>query len=243
MKLALFPIFSLLSRKVGFAFFYKNNGEWKLWTRGVSIPVRGPSASAFEYFRHFVPAKGGIVFDVGAERGTQTQQFSRIVGERGTVYAFECLPSHSATLNQLARNLKNVRVIDKACWNQRQKLTFYEGQTPGSGTAVADAKGQRGQALANTHRGGFEVEADTLDRLWREYARSHTVDFLKMDIEGAECEALEGATSLLANTRKVVVAAYHWRDNAPTAARVAERLKAAGFTVRVDENAHVYGTR
>lgn len=64
-----------------------------------------------------------------------------------------------------------------------------------------------------------------------------------MDIEGAEYEALEGATAMLAATRFAVIAAYHIRDGVTTAARVATMLKASGCKTRVDENFHVYAQR
>lgn len=64
-----------------------------------------------------------------------------------------------------------------------------------------------------------------------------------MDIEGAEYEALEGASELLAATKKVVIAAYHMRDGVPTAERVREILLQAGFSVIVGDNLHVYGSR
>ena len=69
------------------------------------------------------------------------------------------------------------------------------------------------------------------------------VDLLKMDIEGAELEALDGAKALLACTRNAVIAAYHQRDGEPTAARVDARLRKAGMRTRVDDNLHVYAWR
>ncbi len=214
-----------------------------LGTRGISIPIQKPNISALEYFRHFVPQKGSIVFDVGGELGLETKQFSKIVGDKGMVYTFECLPSHIDTLKGIANNTTNVQLVEYACWNKKQKLTFYEGHTPGSGTAVTEAKGQRGQTLANTRTPGLTVNANTLDNLWREYANGEAINFLKMDIEGAEYEALEGASELLENTKNAVIAAYHMREGERTASKVEKMLKAKGFQVRTDENYHVYATR
>ena len=116
------------------------------------------------------------------------------------------------------------------------------GNTPGSNTAVPDAKGQRGQNLADTSN-MLVVQAQPLDVLWQQLHGGKTVDFLKMDIEGAEYEALEGATAMLAATRYAVIAAYHIRDGITTAARVDTMLKASGFKTRIDENFHVYAWR
>jgi hypothetical protein len=64
-----------------------------------------------------------------------------------------------------------------------------------------------------------------------------------MDIEGAEYEALAGATEMLRHTRRAVIAAYHIRDGVRTANRVAEMLRTAGFTVEIGDNHHVYAKR
>lgn len=241
--MVLFPIYSLFNRNIGFSIFYKQGSEWMLSTRGVTVPVNSFSLSAIEYFRHFVPDRGGVVFDVGGELGLEARQFSGIVGDEGKVYTFECLPTHLESLNEIAKERLNLEVINKACWNKKDTLTFFEGNTPGSGTAVPDAKGQRGQDLANTEGREIKVEADTLDCLWQLHADGCQIDFLKMDIEGAEYEALEGATGLLEKTNKVVIAAYHLREGVRTADKVAVMLKESGFEVRIDENDHVYGWR
>lgn len=106
-----------------------------------------------------------IVFDVGGERGLEAKQFSKLVGESGKVFTFECFPRHIEELQALTTQYSNIQVVDKACWNCKENLTFYTGNTAGSGTAIADAKGQYEQALANTSGDVLVVEADTLNNL------------------------------------------------------------------------------
>jgi FkbM family methyltransferase len=242
-KVALFPIYSFFTQKCGFTFFFRSSGSWFAWTRGVSFRVKYPNIHALDYFRHFVPDNGGVVFDCGGELGFECEQFAKIVGPKGKVFTFECLPVHISHLKKLSSEYDNIQLIDKACWNKPQKLKFYIGHTDGSGSAVSDAKGQVGQDLANTQGDFFEVEANTLDYFWSIYAKNKPIDFLKMDIEGAEYEALAGASKVLANTKKIVVAAYHIRDGARTSQKVKSILCESGFSVRVDENDHVYGIR
>lgn len=214
-----------------------------LYTRGIVVPVPNVSLTSLEYFRHFAPKEGDLVFDIGGELGLEAKQFSKIVGPRGKVYTFECLPGHVLALEKLAGDRPNLQVVNKACWNKKDTLTFYEGKTAGSGSAVPETKGQRGQDLVDTEQIALEVEADTLDSLWEQYADGSQVSFLKMDIEGAEYEALEGAGKMLERTDAVVIAAYHIRDDIRTADKVAEMLQSASFDVRIDENYHVYGVR
>ena len=238
-----FPLFSLFSRRTGFCIFYRVNSAWYAFTRGKAFPVREPRLWVLEYFRHSVPRSGGIVFDVGGELGYETEQFSTMIEPGGRVYVFECLPDHVTRLQAIAAMRKNITVVERACWNQNMQLEFFVGRTPGSNTAVPEAKGQVGQSLADPSKAGLVVQAETLDCLWRRLTQSAPIDFLKMDIEGAEYEALAGAVELLKHTRYVVIAAYHIRDGFRTADKVSDILKTAGFLVRIDENHHVYAER
>ena len=237
-----FPLYSLLSPKLGFTVFFKRAGAWHAYTRGRVFQVAEPRLWAMEYFRHFVPSTNAVVFDVGGELGFETAQFADLVGRSGKVFVFECMPDHVERLERLAASKPQVQVVNRACWNADTHLEFFIGNTPGSSTAVADAKGQRGQNLADTEK-VLLVRAQPLDTLWKDLHGGQRVDFLKMDIEGAEYEALEGAAEMLAATRFAVIAAYHIRDGTTTAARVDTMLKAAGFKTRIDENFHVYAWR
>ena len=238
-----FPIYSLINPRIGFTVFYRRHKVWYAYTRGRTIQVRDAALWTLEYFRQSIPQPGDTVFDVGGELGFETEQFAQLVGPSGKVYTFECLPDHVARLNEIAKRYPNVTVIERACWNKTTTIEFSVGRTPGSGTAVPDARGQVGQVLADPTKTKLVVQAATLDALWAEYANSVPIDFLKMDIEGAEYEAIEGAGELLKHTSRVVVAAYHIRDGVRTADRVAEILARNGFVAAIHENNHVYAYR
>ena len=240
---AAFPVYSLLSPRTGFTVFYRRAGLWYARSRGRSFRVMEPHLRALEYFRHFVPNSGAVVFDVGGELGFETAQFADFVGAAGKVFVFECLPDHVRRLERLAEQNPQVTVVNRACWNADTTLEFFLGNTAGSNTAVPDAQGQRGQSLANKEASVLLVKAQPLDQLWKELHGGRPVDFLKMDIEGAEYEALDGATEMLRATRFAVIAAYHIRDGIPTAERVNTVLKASGFNTRIEENLHVYAWR
>ncbi len=240
--IAAFPFYSLFSSKIGFTIFFGRSGNWQAFSRGRVFRVAEPRLWALEYFRHFIPTPGSIVFDVGGELGFESMQFAELVGQGGKVFVFECMPEHIDRLNKLALTYPNIQIVNRACWNSETNLEFFVGNTPGSNTAVPDAKGQRGQLLADSNN-VLVVTAQPLDILWQELHGGKSIDFLKMDIEGAEYEALEGAKQMLAATKFAVIAAYHIRDGVTTAARVDAMLKAAGFKTRVDENYHVYAWR
>ena len=60
-------------------------------------------------------SKGDIVVDVGAHIGTHTLTFARIVGDKGTVFAFEPDPRNFEILrkNIKINNYQNVTLVNK----------------------------------------------------------------------------------------------------------------------------------
>jgi FkbM family methyltransferase len=116
------------------------------------------------------------VFDVGAHAGYYTLAFSSIVGASGNVVAFE--PNNISAEN-LRRHIQlnnrlNIRPIEAAVANK-------------SGTALFNDQGY-GSSLSKTGR--RHVATVKLDDF-------PAPDFVKMDIEGAEGLALEGAQHIL----------------------------------------------
>ena len=141
-----------------------------------------------------MPEPGDVVLDLGAFLGDSAVAFSRLVGEGGHVWSFEALSSQFETLKQnLARfRCDNVTPCFNAAWNRDE--TLYMSSNRGSSTI-----------------GGREnpVPGIRIDDFVREHA-IEKVDFIKMDIEGAEPEALEGSEkTITAMKPKLALSAYH----------------------------------
>lgn len=139
---------------------------------------------------------GDVVLDVGANGGVYTLLAAKAVGDAGHVYAFE--PDKQA-LRLLRHNLElnavtNVTVVPAAVSNHAGEASF----------AVADDVAMG--SLADIERpdqriGRWEtVETVRLDDMIDRFG-IRSVDFIKMDVEGAEKLALEGATGLLSSAR------------------------------------------
>lgn len=237
-----FAVYSCFSKRFPLTIFYRRHGKWFALIQGRRIPINLPRIIAIEYYRTYVPNPGDVIYDIGGELGLESGQFSLLAGNTGAVHVFECMPEHINTLKNIQLEFPQMTLHEVACWDQNTTLEFRIGNTPGSGTAVENVKGQHGQSLANKDVDSIEVRARKLDDIWRENG-CHQVNFLKMDIEGAEYEALDGAKDMLHSTSNVAIASYHIRDDIPTAGKVAEILVKSGFKIRVDENLHVYGWR
>jgi hypothetical protein len=76
------------------------------------------------------------------------------------------------------------------------------------------------------------VEVTTLD-VWAAREKIDALDLIKMDIEGAEIEALEGATMTLRRFKPaILLQAYHIREGTRTLERCIAILEPLGYSWR-----------
>ena len=164
------------------------------------------------YERIRVLEPGDVVFDIGANYGVFTIKAAKIVGEDGLVVAIEPDPVHVKYLekNVELNDLKNVLIVKKAVWNSKGMLRFKRFLWGGA-NRIAD--------LYSDDIGEFSskpecieettVETDTIDNIVAELGLQR-VDFIKMDIERAEVEAIKGAQNTLKKcSPHLAIAAYH----------------------------------
>lgn len=171
---------------------------------------------------------GAVVYDIGANIGFFTLAAASLAGPGGRVYAFEPAP---ATADRLAANiglndLPQVEVLRVGVGRAAARAALVEtdiSQTVSLNVAEP-AGGSAGTALA-----AGDVEVVALDDLVRE-GRIAPPSFVKMDIEGAEVDALDGMRALIAEHRPVVLCEVHG-----THAAVAAFFDAHGYRVRVVE--------
>ncbi len=167
--------------------------------------------------------KYGMVWDLGAASGMFTLS-ACLRMPLARVTAFE--PSKRQRI-LLERNVRRnglaarVGIEPHAAWNRDGRMVF---RTHG---AIGSLK-QSGE-----HLGALpfaeSVSAVTLDE-WNERAGRRPVDLVKMDIEGAEIEALEGMRGTLARFKPVLlVQAYHLRGGIRTYERCENFLWSLGY--------------
>jgi FkbM family methyltransferase len=145
--------------------------------------------------------EGDVVLDCGAHFGG----FTRTALDRGAklVVAIEIAPENIQSLRRnFAAEIAEGRVIiyEKGVWNKDDTMVL-ERKNHTWADQVADSG--KGPSVAVT----------TIDKIVTEL-RLRRVDFIKMDIEGAERNALEGASETLKKYRpRMAVAAYHRPDD------------------------------
>jgi FkbM family methyltransferase len=132
---------------------------------------------------------GDIVFDVGGCFGETAIYFSRFCGVSGKVFSFE---PHEYFFPHLKYNVASYSAV--------HPINAGLGSKPADITMSFNGKNSRATITTIDHF----VESSKLPRL----------DFIKMDIEGAEREALKGAINTLKNMRpKLAISVYHLPDD------------------------------
>ena len=148
---------------------------------------------------------GSVVVDVGGHVGV----FTHFALKRGAakVIAFEPQPTNAACFK---RNLKNeidsgrVILIEKGLWSSGGVLKLYTG---GKNSGMASM-------VLKDSESYVEVPVVTLDQIVDEL-KLERVDYIKMDIEGAEREALAGSVKTMKNYRPVVMLDFYHRPDDP----------------------------
>ena len=148
---------------------------------------------------------GDIVLDCGAHVGVFARQALAAGAE--LVVAIEPAPQ---TLVALKRNLADeiaagrVIVYEKGVWDKEEMMAFYSD---------ADSALSRVMHAHEEHNLGTQVPLTTIDKIVEEL-QLERVDFIKMDIEGAERKALVGARNTLAKLKpRLALAGYHLEDD------------------------------
>ncbi len=141
---------------------------------------------------------GDVVVDVGANVGYYTVLAGLLVGDTGRVYAFEPDPQNFELLrrNVALNGLHNVILENKAASNEAGQLSLYLDEENKGDHRIYQPEGEQ--------RRSIDVEAVRLDDYFEGVEDS--VDFVKIDTQGAEFAILEGALGILARSPGLVMA-------------------------------------
>jgi FkbM family methyltransferase len=139
--------------------------------------------------------RGNTVVDVGANIGYFTLLFSKIVGENGKVYSFEPVSQIYAKLqNNIEINRAGNIVAENCALGEEQSVTTINYQESSLGQSSFVNKIQHGVSE--------KVHVVTLDSYLGKF---DTLDFIKIDIEGFEFQALRGMQKTLSKFMPSVV--------------------------------------
>ncbi len=148
---------------------------------------------------------GAVIIDIGAHIGLFSIIAAQVTGKSGKVYAFEPAPSTYALLQKTVVINHEEQVIEtfqKAVGKANGKITFF----------VSDDKADNSNSLVNYKEDrslhGIDVAVTTIDNFVMEKNISR-LNFIKIDVEGAEFDTLQGAAETLKNLKPVCIVAIH----------------------------------
>jgi FkbM family methyltransferase len=193
--------------------------RYDLRPSGLPIEVIGPPlplASTYLFSQYAYrdesvagrPRRGDVAVDAGGCWGDTALWLAHVVGAEGTVHTFEPSPRNRSLLEANLRLnpalAPTVHVHDTAL-----------GPRPGEAVWIDDviAAGATVREQAGDAERSVPVQTDAIDALV-ERGAIERLDFLKVDVEGADLGVLRGAAATIAKQRpRLAIAAYHRADD------------------------------
>lgn len=168
--------------------------------------------------RKVIDARSGdTVLDCGGCYGDTALYFAHKVGPQGKVFSFEFVPANLDIWHkniELNPNLKpTIRLVEAPVSDKSGHELYLEGSGPG--TRIVQKPIGVGAASVRTIAIDDVIERENLEQ----------VDFVKMDIEGSELPALQGAEKTLRKFRPTLaISVYHNLSDFWTIPRYLESL-------------------
>jgi FkbM family methyltransferase len=154
-----------------------------------------------EYIKREIK-ESDIVLDIGANIGYYTLIFAGLVGKNGKVFSFEPDPKNYFLLekNVEINGYQSVILTRKAVSDSNGKIRLYLCEDDNSGD----------HRIYNSHDGRKSIETETvqLDDYFKDFFGR--IDFIKIDIQGAEGLAFRGMFDILDKNRNLKIAAEFW---------------------------------
>jgi len=157
----------------------------------LAIAIHEPEATG-AYWRAI--REGMLIVDGGANRGGYTMLASKRAGPSGRIYAFEPEPENFKRLSRRLSRLHNVVPVQQALGRSSGEARLNLDRFHARHSLTRD--GGDGRSVA--------VSVISLDDFVREHSLPG-LDLVKLDIEGAELEAIAGMADVLTAARRPVV--------------------------------------
>lgn len=161
-----------------------------------------------ELLPHLIMEKGETFVDVGANVGYYSLKIAKDYSSKGvTIIAIEAHPGNYEALSKNIglNDFKCITAIKKAVSDHKGIVTLYDrvdtrNRIRSEMYSLSNSFFHESN-VARLGRGSLRIECDTLDSILGD----QRIDVMKIDIEGAEVSALQGATHILKKLRKIIV--------------------------------------
>jgi FkbM family methyltransferase len=141
---------------------------------------------------------GMTVLDIGANIGFYSTRFSKLVGEKGNVIAFEPDALNFRHLLANTRKLANVTVHQLACGDKAQRIKLY----------LSDRFNVDHQTFdSGEGRKSVEIQSISIDEYLKD---NEKIDFIKIDVQGYDFYAIKGAIGTIRNSPSLIILGELW---------------------------------
>jgi FkbM family methyltransferase len=174
-----------------------------------TIPLYHTYEDLKNYIKFYKIKNNDTILDLGANFGLTTLFFASFLSDNGKVYALEPDAKNSQQLlHQMKLNpciAKNVFLDNALIWSTSKRIIFNED------AGVASSVIYKSEKSRSVIRKSISLDD------WVIKQKIDRVNFIKMDIEGAEIEAIKGAQNIIQKHQpNFAIASYHKLDGKPT---------------------------
>lgn len=178
---------------------------------------------------HYTTKPGDIVAEMGAYMGHYTIYLSEKV-KNGKVIAIEPMPDNLKILrkNIEENNLKNVIIIPKGVWKEKNELTFNRKKGDNQSGSVE---------LNYNQEDKLTIPVDSLDNILNENNVEY-VDFMLIQLNGVEAEALEGLKRY--KPKHIAIAARYSKENKSAIPSILNILQERNYICKIEKHDFVF---
>lgn len=203
-------------------------------TEGICKDFFGPEAPMpFVYLEKMIDPEDTIL-EAGALDGKESLELAKIV-HKGQVLSFEPNPSRFPSLSSKAAQVTNIKAFPFALGDQNAKVPFYvcygaqyDPAYEGASSLLPPA-----ECMKINYQGPIiEVMSYRIDDWCKEYKQSK-IDFMWLDLEGGELQALKGAVETLKNVKLITIETnfFEYREGMTQFPELNQFLEENGFCV------------
>lgn len=146
---------------------------------------------------------GDAFWDIGCNVGFMTVLGSLLVGKNGAVYSFDPVPNHTKLSEQNVRDnhFDHAKIFQMAISDKAGRARFAIAEIPAQSTLTEAGMTREGSTI-------IDVRTASVDGLIQEEGL-RPPNVVKIDVEGAEVDVLNGMTQTLRNHRPIIILDTH----------------------------------
>jgi FkbM family methyltransferase len=147
--------------------------------------------------------EGDIVLDIGANIGYYATILSKLVGKKGRVHCFEPDQKNFEHLKNTTLALENIIINNKAAGPATENIKIYTSKN-----LNVDHRTYKPEEYDQE----IEIEAISMDDYFykNETAEGSRINFIKMDIQGFEMQAIQGMEKILKANKDIRIISEFW---------------------------------